>query len=61
MELWLTFFGVAAAGGLLVFLVLRRDRRPPSAGLHPPDEGPRFEAGRDGARDGVDDGFRRRR
>jgi hypothetical protein len=46
LELWLTFFGVVAAGGLLVFLILRRDRRPPVVMSHAPEEGPRFEAGR---------------
>jgi hypothetical protein len=45
LELWLTFFGVVAAGGLLVFLLLRRDRRPPVVMPHSPEEGPRFEAG----------------
>lgn len=55
MELWLTFFGIVAIGGLLVFFVLRRERRGPTVLSHSPDEGPRFDVGgglRGGSRGG---------
>jgi hypothetical protein len=42
MDILLTFFGVVAVGGAVLFLFLRRDRRPPE--MHSLDDAPRMGA-----------------
>ncbi len=41
MDIWITFFGVVAAGGAVLFLFLRRDR-PDHSAMHSPDDAPRL-------------------
>ncbi|HEV7370659.1 hypothetical protein [Arenibaculum sp.] len=48
MEIWITFFGVVAVGGLLVFLFQRRGGRRDAAARHSLDEAPSLDRTRPG-------------
>lgn len=49
MEIWITFFGLVAVGGLLVFLVQRRGGRRDGAVSRSLDEAPPFDRDRNSA------------